>query len=114
MKLNTQQVLKDLEGNTLTEPVIGLDGKQIFEDGIPKTKEVTVWTVARNCLTLSLAGDNPDGAEKFKRGELALRMLQNSPEVEMTSDEQVLLKRLCGLAYGTLVVFAFWNLIEGK
>lgn len=93
----------------ITTALAGFDGQPLL-DG---EKPILARDIAIKCLTYQVNGDDANGEEKFRRGALAARLM-SADEVEITTDEAALLKKLCGMAFGTVVVFPFWNFIEGK
>lgn len=101
MKINFSAELKTLDGQTIKETTA--------DDSKPATLAV----FAVNALNAQLEEEkNLDGAEKFKRYQLAAKVY-NGGEVELTSDEAAKIKGLIGKIYPPLIVGQCWPLLDG-
>ena len=97
MRVRLDTVLKDINDKPISDP-----------------QEPGAFTVERALIGALLAQnprENPDGAEKFKRWELA-RKMRGLTEVTVTVEEAALLKKLVGEAYSATVVGQVWTLLE--
>jgi hypothetical protein len=74
---------------------------------------LTLRTLAIRVLTANFPDEEKtlSGEDKFKRGELALR-IHKSEKANLTAEDVSLVKRLVGKAYGPLVVLKAWSLLD--
>lgn len=126
MKYNSQEVLKDLDGEPLRDG-LSLDGfiaqmnaqlddesKRKFQQALDKIKrkELTLGRVCANALTSNFPDEqNLEGAEKMHRMQIALKVLK--PKFRLTPTEKETIKKLVGKMYGPVVVGPVWALLEG-
>jgi len=94
-----------------------LDGQKMFEarrdkDGNDIREAVTLRNI---CIGALLAETkNPVAGEiKFKRYQLATKIQSSEREINLSSDEIVMLKELIGQNFITLVVGRAYDLLEG-
>lgn len=99
MKINFEQVLKELDGKIIQIPGEGVD--------------LTLKIVASRSLSMIFNDEQISGEEKAKRGLLAFRIYANS-DIDLTVEEVALVKKLIGKAYGPLIVTQAWEMLEGK
>src|SRR6267378_6395915 len=85
MKIQVTTVLSDLEGIPLRDAAIrDTDGKILRPE-----RDFTLRKACTEALqALNLNGDSPDGEERFKRYQLALKVM-SSEEPDLTADEIV-------------------------
>ena len=137
MKLDFSTVLTNLEGHAIQETKVDKFGQPITEAAVDETNQpilvmddrgkprplhrvvmidVTARALAVRCLTAdSISGRTISGEERIKRATLALRVLQAKEPIDLESQDQAQLKELAGdLGFGTVVVYAFYQFIEGK
>lgn len=99
----------DLHG----EVVIMVSGERLSIEGKP----VYLAQVLITALGMVFQNENPSGDEKFRRGVLAGRIKEaflKDGEMEFSEEEVKLLKYVVGKAYSPFVVYAVWNLLDGK
>jgi hypothetical protein len=74
---------------------------------------LTLGVIAIRCLTANFPDEEKSisGEEKFKRGELALRIHKDG-KTSLTAEDVALLKKLVGKAYGPLIVVKTWALLD--
>jgi len=100
LKVNVISVIHDIEGIPLRDAAIkDTEGRVLRPE-----RDFTLRKACTEALqALNLSGDSPDGEERFKRYQLALKIM-SSEEPDLTVEEITKLKRLIGLAFGTIVV----------
>jgi hypothetical protein len=93
----------------LTKKIVDLDGEEIKGE---KGEAFTLRDALISALMASyeVEKDLP-GKDKLERYNLALRVKRDE-EINLTSEEIVLLKRLVGMAYGVLVVGQVYEELE--
>jgi len=108
MKVPITAVLHDIESIPLRDAAIrDTDGKVLRPE-----RDFTLRKACTEALqALNLSGDSPDGEERFKRYQLALKVM-SSEEPDLTADEIVKLKRLIGLAFGAIVVGRAYEILD--
>ena len=80
----------------------------------PKDKFYTLAVAARNALYAQYEDEkNLSGDEKYKRAELA-RLISAPGDVKLKPEDAALLKKLFGKAYGPLVVYQAWRILDGE
>jgi hypothetical protein len=99
--------------------VVDQDGQAMptCSDGAPCTDKspITLRIICLRALAAVFSDEqNLGGDEKFKRGELALRIYRSTAPISLTVEEKSLLKKLIGRAFGPMVVVDAWNVLEGK
>ena len=57
---------------------------------------------------------NLSGEEKFKRGDLYLKIKSSPDPVDLTAEEVALLKKLIAKLYDPILVSQIWRRLEGK
>lgn len=93
------------------------------EDNAPIPDCTTTDCAGKPPLTLGrlamhvLAANFPDeqnlsGEEKFKRGELALRVYKGG-KVNISVEEAALVKKLVAKGYGPLIILKSWPMLDG-
>ncbi len=88
-----------------------LDGVAISDGGDAKAP-FTLGAAAVRALVISYEDErNLSPEEKFKRGELATR-IYGATSLSLKAEDVTLLKRLIGKAYGPLIVFRAWPLLD--
>lgn|SRR5574343_1990159 len=104
MKVNVQQVLKNIEGEPMkTQKVVG---------GKVEVVDLTLASVAIDALQSSFEDEKHlSGTDKVARFNLALKIFQN-PEVELSSAEIVQIKDLVSKAYGPLIVGRVYEILN--
>jgi len=90
--------------------LINLDGTPIFDDARPP-KPATLAVTCVKALTLTLVGESVDGAEKFRRYQLAAR-IAGGGECALSVEEVVKLKDVTGRAYPPSVVGPVWLMLD--
>jgi hypothetical protein len=88
-----------------------LDGVAI-SDGSDTKVPFTLGSAAVRALVISYEDErNLSPEEKFKRGELATR-IHGATSLSLKAEDVTLLKKLIGKAYGPLIVFRAWPLLD--
>ncbi|MBV9971363.1 MAG: hypothetical protein JO228_15380 [Xanthobacteraceae bacterium] len=88
-----------------------LDGVAI-SDGSDAKASFTLGAAAVRALVISYEDErNLSAEEKFKRGELATR-IHGATKLSLKAEDVTLLKKLIGKAYGPLIVFRAWPLLD--
>jgi hypothetical protein len=96
----TQQI-KQFDGSDL----VGNDGKPT---------NLTLEAVAENALLGSYNDEQGlSGEDKLKRYHLALKIYDHKTNVELSVDEQALLRKLIAKSYNTLVMGRAWEMLGG-
>jgi hypothetical protein len=103
MKVDVSIVLKNFKGEPHKEYV---DGKLTDTD-------LTLKSAIVSSMTAIYQDERPDGAESFKRGQLAHRVYKTEHELDLTVENIAEIKRLIGKYYGPTVVFAAYTILEG-
>jgi len=133
MKMNVDQPIFDLDGNTipvphtmrqavaavremLDDPARLEEAKASLDGMIQATTPLTFRKVAMDALMATLPGEErqpQDGQTKFKMWNLALK-INKGGEVEIdTGDEVALLKERIGKGFGPLVVGPAYLMLNG-
>ena len=95
------KTLVDENDNTLTE------------DGRIGGKPATLRFIAVKALSMVYQDEQSlSGEEKFKRYDLAMKIKADPVDLEV--EEISLIKKLIGKAYGPVIVWQAWNILEGK
>lgn len=111
MKLKTDTLVTTFDGKAIPGRI---DPDDKDEDGnVKPAKSLTVGSVCIEALVGALPGEQLDGAEKFKRWELA-RRLHGVTEVDLKLEEATKVKECVGKAWSAMVVGAVWNALEDK
>lgn len=98
MKINFKQKIKNFD-----------DTDAVDESG----KQVTLDVVCINALMSNNPEERVSGDEKLKRYDLALK-IKNSNELNLSSEDITLLKKLIGNVYSTLIVGQSYKMLEGE
>lgn len=96
-------------------PLSEIDGSPILnpETGEPTTP-LPLYKAIASILCGNYQDDNGiDGAEKFKRGVLAMRFLKGG-DIELNVDETKEIKDIVGKRGITLLVVQVWNILDPK
>ena len=73
---------------------------------------LTIGKLAMRALTASFEDErNLSGEEKFKRGQLAMRVYDGG-KVALSAEDTALIKRLVAKGYGPMVVLRAWPLLD--
>lgn len=99
MKLDLGKGLKDLEGMA----IMAADEEPATLRGV----------IIGALMAMYKGEDDLPGEEKLKRWELALKIKNAEDPVDLKSEEIVLIKKLVGKAYGTIIVGNVWTALEG-
>ena len=106
MKLNVNEVVKNLDGESLRKPERLVDGKLI------KSEKLTIKDVVLESLLAFKAGEgSASGEEKFKRYEIA-SLINKGGIVELTTEQVLAIKNRVGEMGYTIVVGYIWSCIE--
>lgn len=108
MKVPITTVLHDIEGIPLRDAkVTDSEGKVLRAE-----RDFTLRKACTEALqAMNLSGDTPDGEERFKRYQLAIRIMAED-EPDLSSEDITKLKRLIGLSFGTIVVGRAYELLD--
>lgn len=90
----------------LNQPILNLDDKPVVNTEIEGQPPLTLAYVCENALLSRRRDDNLSGEEQVKRMGLALRIKaaeKDGVEIDLTSEEVVLLKNQIVLTYNTLI-----------
>lgn len=102
MKIQFNQILKDLDGENMQEAT-------------PKgNKDLTLKSACVNALFVELQDERTSGKDKLERYALALKIHNSNDEVELKVEEFALLKNRVGKLYLPLIVGRVYEIIEGK
>jgi hypothetical protein len=94
-----------------TQVLTDLDGKAIEDSD---HKPFTLGKAAVIALVTSYPDENGlKDIEKFKRAELASKISKNS-HVNLSSEETTLVKTLIGKAYGPVVIYKAWPMLDSS
>lgn len=90
----------------------GEDGVPYKDELIAQKPDLTLGLVSFHAL-LGEYKDEPNlpGEEKYRRGELAARV-RDAGELQLKAEEVALLKKVVAKAYGPLIVFKTWPLLD--
>jgi len=105
MKINFDQVLKDLNGNPIPSRLANPVGK-----GEPQ-KMLTLKDVCLNALLANIPGEQLTGKQKFEQYENAT-MINKGGVINITAEFITKLKERIGKIYTILVVGQSWNMLE--
>lgn len=97
MKLNLEQHMQDMKGKAVKF------GEELM----------TLETVLVQALLMTDEKENPNMDVKYKRYRLC-KKISGAKEVDLTSEEVVMLKDLVGRAFVTLISGQVYDLLEGK
>lgn len=108
VKIEFDQVLKDLEGKPIKEPVkLDLTGKPEKEE----SKDLTLKTLCINALLANIPNEQVTGEKKLERWQTA-QLIYKGGEVDITAETIALLKRRIGLIYSVRVSGQAWQMLE--
>jgi hypothetical protein len=108
LRVNVLTVLLDIEGIPLRDAAIkDTEGKVLRPE-----RDFTLRKACTEALqTNGLAGDTLDGEERYRRYQLAIRIMsEDSPD--LSAEEVAKLKRLIGLAFGAIVVGRAYEILD--
>jgi len=100
MKINVNQVLKNLAGETLKD-----------NDGTGKAIDATLKLAIINSVLAPVQNKNESGVEKVKKYELAKKVYAND-EIDLTAEEITLIKQRVGEVYAPLLVGQIFEMLE--
>lgn len=128
MKVNFEEELKGIKGNTIYEnnPLVNVDEiiktlinepTQQVIDQLNKMKKgdiLTLKLISVNALLLTTESDkNLSGKDKLLRGELARRIYNNTDNpIDVSAEEIVLIKDRINKMYSVEVVYVAYALLE--
>jgi len=93
----------------LTKKFVDLDGAEIKNE---KDEAFTLRDALISALMATYEGEKDlPGKDKLERYNLAIR-IKRDEEINLSSEEIVLLKRLVGMAYGVLIVGQVYEELE--
>lgn len=97
----------------LSQPCYTLDGTPIVN---PDTQEaVPLFKYCLDALMANYKGEEAlTGKQKVERYQLALKINKRPKEVDLTSDQLVMLKDLIAKAFGPLIVGQAYEVLEGE
>ena len=108
MKVNVTTVLHDIEGIPLRDAAIkDTEGRILRPE-----RDFTLRKACTEALQANgLAGDTLDGEERYRRYQLAIKiMTDDSPD--LSAEEIAKLKRVIGLAFGAVVVGRAYEILD--
>jgi hypothetical protein len=108
VKVPVTTVLLDIEGIPLRDAAIrDTDGKVLRPE-----RDFTLRKACTEALQANgLAGDTLDGEERFRRYQLAVKIMsEDSPD--LSAEEITKLKRVIGLAFGAIVVGRAYEILD--
>lgn len=107
-----------------SQPILDQDGKPTCREAPPRDEKTgkfldcpadqaaTLGWYARNALYAAFPDEqNLPGDDKAKRGALA-QSLVGVAEVKLKVEDLALIKKVIGKAYGPLIVYQAWNMLE--
>lgn len=107
-----------------SQPILDQEGKPACREAPPRDEKTgkfldcpteqiaTLGWYARNALYASFPDEqNLPGDDKSKRGALA-QSLVGATEVKLKVEDLALIKKLIGKAYGPLIVYQAWAMLE--
>jgi len=94
----------------------GIDGKPLKENGPDgKDREVSLSVVCANALLMPFPDErNIDGAEKVKRFEIAMKVMDTKKRLHLEAEEIAKIKELVGKAFPPLIVGRAYELLDPK
>lgn len=108
MKLNVNEVIKDMDGKAIETPKAIKDGKVV------EVEKLTVKKILMEALLQTAEQDrNMDGVVKFERYLLAQK-INSGGIVELTVEQAATIKKRVGEICTPLVVGYIWNRMETK
>lgn len=124
MKVLVTTVLHDIEGIPLRDAAVrasSMDEMQcpnclkMFGKPGKILREERDFTLRKACTealqSLSLQGDTQDGEERYRRYQLAIKIMsEDAPD--LSAEEITKLKRVIGLAFGTVVVGRAYEILD--
>jgi hypothetical protein len=94
-----------------SKSLMDYEGRPLSAD-VNSEEHLTLGAASIRALVVNYDDErNLSPQDKFKRGELAHR-IHNATTLELKSDEITLIKNLIGKAYGPLVIFRAWPLLD--
>lgn len=115
MRIDFSRGLVGLDGNVMTQPVIGADGKPaVDEAGEAKRETIALATICINALMADLESDkNATGVEKLARWDFASRIHNAKGALDLTPKEVADLQDRVGTGFGTVVVGPALRMLNG-
>lgn len=108
MKVKITTVLRDLEDFPLRDAQV-TDAKGVI---LRAERDFTLRKACTEALQANgLAGDTLDGEERYRRFQLAMKLMTED-EPDLSAEEITKLKRVIGLAFGALVVGRAYELLD--
>jgi len=95
------------------QKIKNIDGTIAKEGGKEEDKDMTLGFICANALLANIPNENPSGLDKFKRWELAKKVIGNET-VEVTAEDISMMKELVGKAFGVIVVGQTYQMLEKK
>ena len=110
MEINFNEILKDLDDENLSQPIIDDAGKESGRE------EITLGILSRSALlNLSQKDQNLEGIKKQERYLLALKIRKSEKDglaVNLKSEEITLVKILIGEMYPPIFVGSAWPILD--
>lgn len=97
--------IKDVHGNDATDKFYELDEKS-QQPKLKEEKFITLGYAIRTALNNTQI-ESAEISEWFKRGEIAVRILANESETELSLDDRVLIKNIIAKHPGLLPTYYF-------
>ncbi len=108
MKVPVTAVLLDIEGIPLRDAAV----KDALGGTIRAERDFTLRKACTEALQANgLAGDTLDGEERYRRYQLAIKIMSED-EPELSAEEITKLKRVIGLAFGAIVVGRAYEILD--
>ena len=100
MKINVNQVLKALDGQTMKDNVNG--------EAIDATVKMAIVNAVLSPV------DKETGVKKLEKYQLAQKVYNADGEVELSAEEITSIKKQVGEVFPPIIVGQVFNLLEGK
>ena len=94
-----------------TTPLLDLQGKPFVDDKGDPVKDFTLSKLCTNALLANYPDEQIEGAEKYKRYELANK-INNAKNPALSVEELALIKRLVAKGYSAAFVGPAWKLLD--
>ncbi len=113
MKIKINSIMKNVYGEPLKSQRKKAQTKKEIEEKKPQEfEEMTLKDAIVNALLGEFEGEKLTGENKLERYRLAMKIQEAKIEVDLVTDDVVLIKKLIGKSWSPLISGQAWIMIE--